>query len=81
MTFPADNLLSLADIARLYDRKHSNENNLSTTLDNKRDLTDILEMENTLVNKYHGYRTVTLGVTFPKSFCLDKEQFPLLLLP
>lgn len=77
MTFPADTLLSLADIARLYDRKHSNENNLSITLDNKKDLTDILEMENTLVNKYHGYRTVTLGVTFPKFFCVDKEQFPL----
>jgi hypothetical protein len=78
MTFPVDTLLSLTDIARLYDRKHGYENNLSATLDNKRDLTDILDMENKLVNKYHGYRTVTLGVTFPKSFCIDKEKFPLL---
>ena len=49
MTFPLDTLLSLTDIARLYDRKHGYENNLSATLDNKRDLTDILDMENKLV--------------------------------
>lgn len=73
--YKKDSVMSLSDIANLYNRKHSNESNLSSTLDNTKDLKDILNMEDILVNKYKGYRTVTLGVTMPKAFCLDSSLF------